>query len=44
MIELNCACTVHSATTKLEGAVGNLIPGSVKASMHEKMAKPLGDK
>jgi short-subunit dehydrogenase len=34
----------HSATTKLEGAVANLIPGSVKASMHEKMAKPLGDK
>lgn len=34
----------HSATTKLEGAVANLIPGSVKASMHEKMAKPLSDK
>ena len=34
----------HSATTKLEGAVANLIPGSVKASMHEKMAKPLSEK
>jgi uncharacterized protein len=34
----------HSATTKLEGAVANLVPGSVKASMHEKMAKPLIDK
>ena len=31
----------HSASTKLEGAVANLVPGSVKASMHEKMAKPL---
>jgi short-subunit dehydrogenase len=31
----------HSVTTKLEGAVANLVPGSVKASMHEKMAKPL---
>jgi short-subunit dehydrogenase len=34
----------HSATTKLEGAVANFVPGSVKASMHEKMAKPLNDK
>ena len=34
----------HSASTKLEGAVANLVPGSVKASMHEKMAKPLSDK
>jgi short-subunit dehydrogenase len=34
----------HSATTKLEGAVANLVPGSVKASMHEKMAKPLSEK
>jgi short-subunit dehydrogenase len=34
----------HSATTKLEGAVANLVPGSIKASMHENMAKPLGDK
>lgn len=32
----------HSATTKLEGIMANLVPGSVKASMHEKMAKPLG--
>lgn len=34
----------HSATTKMEGAIANLVPGSVKASMHEKMAKPLGEK
>lgn len=34
----------HSATTKLEGAVANLVPGSVKASRHEKMAKPLSEK
>jgi short-subunit dehydrogenase len=34
----------HSASTKLEGAVANLVPGSVKASMHEKMAKPLNEK
>lgn len=31
----------HSATTKLEGSLANLVPGSVKASMHEKQAKPL---
>jgi len=33
---------VYSASfkTKLEGAVANLIPGAVKASMHEKMARP----
>jgi uncharacterized protein len=34
----------HSTSTKLEGTVANLVPGSVKASMHEKMAKPLSDK
>jgi short-subunit dehydrogenase len=34
----------HATTTKLEGAVANLVPGSVKASMHEKMAKPQGNK
>ncbi|HEY4049152.1 MAG TPA: SDR family NAD(P)-dependent oxidoreductase [Acidobacteriaceae bacterium] len=34
----------HSATTQLEGAVANLVPGSVKASRHEKMAKPLSEK
>lgn len=34
----------HSATTKLEGAVANFVPGSVKASMHEKQAKPLNNK
>jgi len=33
---------VYSAflKTKLEGAVANLIPGTVKAAMHEKMATP----
>jgi len=31
----------HSMTTKLEGFVANLVPGTVKASMHEKMAKPV---
>jgi short-subunit dehydrogenase len=34
----------HSATTKIEGAVANLVPGSVKGAMHEKMAKPLEEK
>jgi short-subunit dehydrogenase len=34
----------HSMSTKLEGAVANLVPGSVKASMHEKMAKPQSEK
>lgn len=29
-----------SIKTKLEGAVANLIPGSVKGAMHEKMATP----
>ena len=29
-----------SLTTKLEGAVANFVPDSVKAAMHEKMAKP----
>ncbi len=33
----------HSIETKLEGAVANLVPGSVKASMHEKQAKPLNN-
>jgi short-subunit dehydrogenase len=32
-----------SFKTKLEGAVANLTPGSVKAAMHEKMARPLGE-
>lgn len=27
--------------TKLEGAVANFVPGSVKGAMHEKMAKPI---
>lgn len=30
-----------SFKTKLEGAVANLVPGTVKGAMHEKMAKPL---
>lgn len=34
----------HSTSTKLEGAMANLVPGSVKASMHEKMTKPLDEK
>jgi short-subunit dehydrogenase len=34
----------HSAKTKLEGAVANFIPGSFKASMHEKMAKTQDEK
>jgi short-subunit dehydrogenase len=29
-----------SAKTKLEGMLGNLVPGAVKGAMHEKMAKP----
>jgi short-subunit dehydrogenase len=32
-----------SFKTKLEGAVANLTPGSVKAAMHEKMAKPVSE-
>jgi len=34
----------HSASTKIEGAVANLVPGSIKGAMHEKMAKPLDEK
>ncbi|MDQ2835454.1 MAG: SDR family NAD(P)-dependent oxidoreductase [Acidobacteriota bacterium] len=33
-----------SLTTKLEGAMANVIPGSVKAAMHDKMAKPVSEK
>lgn len=33
----------HSMTTKLEGFVANLVPGTIKASMHEKMAKPVNN-
>lgn len=29
-----------STTTKLEGILANVIPGTVKGAMHEKMAKP----
>ncbi len=37
---------VYSASlkTKFEGAVANIIPDAVKASMHEKQAKPLDEK
>lgn len=36
---------VYSAsfTTKAEGVLANLVPGSVKGAMHEKMAKPLNE-
>jgi short-subunit dehydrogenase len=30
-----------SVKTKLEGKLANLVPGSVKGAMHEKMAKPI---
>jgi uncharacterized protein len=33
-----------STKTKLEGMLANVVPGSVKGSMHEKMAKPLAEK
>jgi uncharacterized protein len=33
-----------STKTKLEGMLANVVPGSVKGSMHEKMAKPLDEK
>ncbi len=33
-----------SVTTKLEGMLANVVPGAVKGAMHEKMAKPLGEK
>lgn len=33
-----------SLTTKIEGAVANITPDAVKAAMHEKMARPLGEK
>jgi uncharacterized protein len=33
-----------SFKTKLEGALANVTPGSVKAAMHEKMAKPKSEK
>jgi hypothetical protein len=29
-----------SLKTKVEGMLANVVPGSVKGSMHEKMAKP----
>ncbi len=32
-----------AAKTKLEGMMANLVPGAVKAAMHEKMAKPLDE-
>jgi len=33
-----------SLKTKLEGMMANVTPGAVKGAMHEKMAKPLGEK
>jgi hypothetical protein len=33
-----------SAKTKLEGMLANVVPGSVKGAMHEKMARPLSEK
>jgi short-subunit dehydrogenase len=33
-----------SLKTKIEGMISNVIPGAAKAAMHEKMAKPLGEK
>ncbi len=33
-----------SAKTKMEGMLANVIPGNVKAAMHEKMAEPVGQK
>lgn len=33
-----------SAKTKLEGMLANVVPGNVKAAMHEKMAKPHPEK
>ena len=33
-----------SLKTKIEGKMANAIPGSVKASMHEKMARPTNEK
>jgi short-subunit dehydrogenase len=33
-----------SVKTKLEGALANVVPGSLKGAMHEKMAKPNSEK
>jgi short-subunit dehydrogenase len=33
-----------SFKTKMEGMLANVVPGSVKSAMHEKMAKPLNQK
>lgn len=33
-----------SFKTKLEGALPNVVPGSLKGAMHEKMAKPNSEK
>jgi short-subunit dehydrogenase len=33
-----------SMKTKMEGTLANVLPGSVKGAMHEKMAKPLDEK
>ena len=32
-----------SMKTKIEGSMLNLVPGSVKGAMHEKMAKPVDE-
>lgn len=32
-------CASHTVATKLEGAVMNLVPRFVQASLHEKMPK-----
>jgi len=33
-----------SVKTKMEGMLANVIPGAMKGAMHEKMAKPIGEK
>jgi hypothetical protein len=33
-----------SLKTKIEGALANAVPGSVKGAMHEKMARPKADR
>jgi short-subunit dehydrogenase len=33
-----------SLKTKIEGKLANAIPGAVKGAMHEKMARPVGEK
>jgi hypothetical protein len=33
-----------SLTTKTEEKLANAVPGAVKGAMHEKMARPVGEK